>query len=306
MTKQEFIDKSKDVFNSRFLYHNITQLNLKYSDNISIFCTMCNNDINVIVGNHLSKKSVCKYCNNRVVVDNSKIINGGIIKWCGKYSYPTLDNITISNNHTEFDILCPDCNTIFKKSYKDHITAKQGCPECYQHKKMTIDIFLKKANYIHNSKYDYSLIKEIIDVDTKVEVICKKSNEIFYITPYKHINREQACTCCSRSKGEERIARFLNKNNITYESRKTIDLKHKKLFLDFYLFEGIAIEYDGEQHFKSICTFGGDSRLAKQINNDKLKDNYCIENNIKLIRIPYTEYKNIETILNEAINYRQV
>ena len=31
--------------------------------------------------------------------------------------------------------------------------------------------------------------------------------------------------------------------------------------------------------------------------NDKRKDEYCLLNNIRLIRIPYTEINNIENIL---------
>ena len=53
------------------------------------------------------------------------------------------------------------------------------------------------------------------------------------------------------------------------------------------------IEYDGEQHFEP---FGYDKDLSKFISTqerDAYKNQWCKENNIRLIRIPYTEYNNL-------------
>lgn len=57
---------------------------------------------------------------------------------------------------------------------------------------------------------------------------------------------------------------------------------------DFYLPKyNILTEYDGIQHFKFIAHFGGKQRFKEQKFNDNLKNEYCIENNIKLYRISY-------------------
>ena len=63
---------------------------------------------------------------------------------------------------------------------------------------------------------------------------------------------------------------------------------------------GIIIEFDGEQHFIVKKRYGGDEGLQKYINRDIIKNNYCIKNKIKLIRIPYTT-KTPQTINNEII-----
>ena len=65
--------------------------------------------------------------------------------------------------------------------------------------------------------------------------------------------------------------------------------------------ENLAIEYDGEQHFKPIKYFGGKDKLKKQIKNDVRKNYYCASHNIKLIRIPYWKFDKINTILEDAI-----
>ena len=72
--------------------------------------------------------------------------------------------------------------------------------------------------------------------------------------------------------------------------------------MDFYIKnKRIAIEYDGIQHFEPIDFNGLGREYAKvafenQIVRDGIKNRYCIENNINLIRIPYTDFENIEKI----------
>ncbi|MCB2320474.1 hypothetical protein LGK98_06505 [Clostridium tagluense] len=59
-----------------------------------------------------------------------------------------------------------------------------------------------------------------------------------------------------------------------------------------------CIEYDGEMHYKET-TLG--NKLKQQQLHDKIKNNYCKDNNINLIRIPYWEKNNIEQILKSAL-----
>jgi hypothetical protein len=71
---------------------------------------------------------------------------------------------------------------------------------------------------------------------------------------------------------------------------------------DFYIPEtGIIFEYDGIQHFESIDYYGGEEKFIKRIHSDKEKNSYCQNNNIKLVRIPYTS-KKITDIKNDIIS----
>ena len=71
---------------------------------------------------------------------------------------------------------------------------------------------------------------------------------------------------------------------------------------DFYLpAYNLCIEFDGEQHFKSIKHFGGEKRLSIQKIKDNIKTEYCKNNNIKLLRIPYYDFNNIEKILEKIL-----
>ena len=100
-----------------------------------------------------------------------------------------------------------------------------------------------------------------------------------------------------RSAGEELIKQYLDKHNIKYESEKyfsgCINPKtNGRLRFDFYLPEySLCIEFDGEQHFKT-----GKWAWTKEIKvedihyRDNLKNQFCEDNSINLLRIPYTDY----------------
>lgn len=63
----------------------------------------------------------------------------------------------------------------------------------------------------------------------------------------------------------------------------------------------IMIKYDGEQHFGPVNIFGGEESFNIQKKLDNIKNNFCKENDIKLIRIPYFEKENINDILSFLI-----
>ena len=107
------------------------------------------------------------------------------------------------------------------------------------------------------------------------------------------------------SNGEFKILEYLQINNILFEREKTFnDLIYiKNLRFDFYIpKQKIAIEFDGKQHYEPVDCFGGDDAFIETQKRDKLKDVYCKEKNIKLIRIPYFKIDDINEILNEAFN----
>lgn len=58
------------------------------------------------------------------------------------------------------------------------------------------------------------------------------------------------------------------------------------------------IEFDGKQHFEINNFFGGEEEFQKNKIRDELKNNYCIENKIPLIRIKYDEEINLERIMD--------
>lgn len=125
---------------------------------------------------------------------------------------------------------------------------------------------------------------------------------------FNHFKSGVRCAKCKHSKGEKKIEQILNIYDIEYvREYKFKDCKLKKcLPFDFYLPKyNICIEYDGEQHYKIARNFNMD---LLDLMNIRYRDNYktlfCKENNVKLIRISYLNFKNIETIIINELNLK--
>jgi very-short-patch-repair endonuclease len=112
------------------------------------------------------------------------------------------------------------------------------------------------------------------------------------------------------SAGEYKIKQALNEMRINYEFDSSHEVKSDKGYLrwDFIIQsdEPLFIEYDGRQHFGPV-RFGSMSiekaqkAFQKQKKYDKLKDDYCSDNGYLLLRIPYTEYGNINKLVGDFI-----
>jgi hypothetical protein len=63
----------------------------------------------------------------------------------------------------------------------------------------------------------------------------------------------------------------------------------------------ILIEYQGEQHYRSIEWFGGDRMFEIRKRNDTFKKEYCRKNKMKLIIISYKDFNKIEEILKKEL-----
>ena len=124
----------------------------------------------------------------------------------------------------------------------------------------------------------------------------------------------KSCGCLrseSNSYMESVVRNILNDYNVSYLAEHSfeycIGTKGWKLRFDFYIPDkNIVIECDGEQHYRPVSFFGGDEKFATQIENDKIKDEYCLKNKIELIRIPYTKTESeikemVESLLHTKI-----
>lgn len=135
---------------------------------------------------------------------------------------------------------------------------------------------------------------------------------IHYVTTNALLqNQIQSCGKCisHNSLGEEKIKELLTDANIIFETEKTFEdcfftTKKAKSRFDFYVNNSYLIEYDGKQHFIKDTGFGSELELIQQ--RDEYKNNYCKENNIPLIRIPYTHYDNLclDDLILEKTKFR--
>jgi len=202
-----------------------------------------------------------------------------------KYDYSLVE---YKNNKTKVKIICIK-HGIFKQRPDNHINVKAGCPKCANNILYTTKIFIEKATKIHNNKYDYSLV-DYKTAHIKIKILCTEHG-IFNQKPTNHL-RGDGCPICNSSKGENKIREILETYNINYITQKKFDncRNINPLPFDFYLPEyNMCIEFDGIQHFKHFDFFGGKLELENRKNKDNIKNKYCEDNNIKLLRIKYNE-----------------
>lgn len=181
----------------------------------------------------------------------------------------------------------------------DNYKTGYRCPTCGIQK--SSDKQKHSYEYVKNFIEMYGdelLSDQYIHSHAKLKIKCKKGH--IYDTAFTNYQSGSRCPICKISHGENNIKNILDKYEIDYiQQYKFKDCKFKRqLPFDFYLPDyNILIEYDGEQHFIVKEHFGGYEGFIDIKIRDTIKDIYCKDNNIKLIRIPYYNKNNLENIL---------
>ena len=252
---------------------------------------------------HIQQGGGCKKCSYDKMREDRKFTNEDVNKRLNELGYTWISG-EYKGNRSILKVKCSQGH-IRRVRFCD-LKEGQKCSRCHQEersKNMTLSYsYVKK--YIESMGFKL-LSDEYINENTQLKIQCSNGH-IFYKTlvAFKITPRCPECESI-QSKGENIIINNLVDMNIDFISQyKFKDCKFKRpLPFDFYLPDyNICIEYDGEQHYK-IGGFNGTLWDFVDIKiRDTIKSIYCENNNIKLIRIPYWEINNIETILkNELI-----
>lgn len=129
---------------------------------------------------------------------------------------------------------------------------------------------------------------------------CSCGNFIEKTTNELERNNVHSCPKCHvTSIGEEKIKELLEELEIDFICQYSfLDCRDKNVLpFDFYIPEkDILIEYDGLGHYENSI-YDSSWRTEKNVEltkmHDKIKNEYCLKNNIKLIRIPYFDYNKL-------------
>ena len=291
---ESFKERASLKHNNKYDYSEIN--NICWKEKIDIKCKE-HGIFSQKPDNHVRGQGCPKCGRIKQTTTFENFVNKANLKHNNYYDYSSVNYI---NAKTSVDIICKK-HGVFTQNPNNHLNG-YGCYICGISRFTTSNIeFINNANLIHNNLYDYNNVV-YINSKTYVDISCKKHG-IFKQFPCSHLEG-RGCPKCNLSKGEIKISNFLNQNNIEYIPQKTFEgcISKRKLPFDFYLPEkNIAIEYDGEHHFSRNYYFGGNEELELSKMRDKIKDNYCKDNNINLIRIPYYDFNEIETILKDII-----
>lgn len=289
LVKQEFDARGYELVSTEYV-NNSTKLQYicpRHRDKGILEMTFAN----------FTKGKGCPYCANRVRKTQEEYEaelakKKPTIKPIGKYV----------NLKTKIEHECLICGYHWDVLPDNMLHMPNRCPKCGKRAPLTQEEFIQRVILIDNT---IEVIGQYSAVATKISFRCKRCGKVWEAKPNNILNGK-GCPHCKMSKGEMKIAQILDGMAIEYGTQYRFpDCKDESVLpFDFFLPKyNICIEYDGLQHFEP-CTFGGMSKeraienFIRVQKHDKIKDEYCQDNNITLIRIPYWEYGNIKNILS--------
>ncbi len=302
--KDEFLVKAEDLSRSA------TAL-------VKVICDYCGKEYDMSWFHYKeiqnkNEKCSCYNCRHKKMYENNLAerqlqLYKNALNACKENGYELISKSEdIVNNRTYIIYKCP-FHGLQKMRIANLISGK-GCPECsiddksekYRLSPDEVEKrisrlggkLLNKCDYINRS--ERNLIIECIYCGTPFTTSLVLFSQ----------HGGQMCPNCkdNESIGERRIRHYLELNHILFEQEKWFtDCRDiKPLPFDFYLPNyNMLIEFDGKQHYEQ--GHFTHSHLSYTQKHDSIKNDYCKEKNINLLRIPYWDMDNIEKILNNKL-----
>lgn len=255
---------------------------------------------------------VCQPCSSRVRYDNelSKRRNDymeRLNEMCKSKDYSLLsDKESIFGNTSYIQYKCPLHGT--HSARIGNFLSGKGCPDCAKMNnrkrfQLSVESVINRVKECGGellNPYEY-----VNQSECNLRFRCSECGKEFVSCLQRYTQHGgQVCKECSgrESLGERKIRKYLDNNKIEYVQYHWFpDCRDiKPLPFDFYLQKmNTIIEFDGRQHFFDTDYFS--YSLEKTVEHDTIKNNYCLEKGIKLIRIQYKDINHIPEILNQKL-----
>ena len=262
---------------------------------------------NLKMGRLPEKFNIC----NPYTIQNIKL-------WCqlNNKQFELVDNEYVgSHEKLYWQCLKEECGEIFECDWS-HIQNGDECGVC---RGLQVGMSNCLATLNPELAKEWHPTKNIL---SPYEVTCSSHKYIWWKCEEGHEwkafvanrNKGRGCPECNETKGEKRIREVLTffgySRDKQYSFNDLIGIGGGLLRFDESVFWDkektklrMLIEYDGIFHYEK--QYKGDNYETIQI-HDQLKNKYCKENNIPLIRIPYWEFDNIEEILKDIFIYNNI
>jgi hypothetical protein len=202
------------------------------------------------------------------------------------------------------------CNNHKWKVEPNHFLRDSSrCPKCFGRIRKTQEEFEKEVFDLVGE--EYTVLGEYKNASTKILMRhnCESCGNYEYeVAPQKFLNNRR-CPACRDIKGEKVIFDYLRKNNITFKKEYRIAECNKlyPLPFDFAVFDNednliFLIEYQGIQHYEFVKFFHRNTDgYMDRILYDIEKKIYTEYEHIDLLEIPYTDFDNIQQILEQTL-----
>ncbi len=294
-------EQAKEIIESVNENKLLSEEYLSYNDILKILCG-CGEEFYISLRYFQKGKNTCDKCSNRGIQWNKESVQEFIISKSSEY----IDQEYI-NVDTLMKFKCQECGEIYESSFYNYYkNQKYYCNDC------AFKFSGDKHRYTYEEIYNKieetgcHLITDFYTGNTQVlEIECGTCHEIFF-TSWQIFNgkKNKACSDCNgkTSAGEMIFMDLLKEYDIDYIHQHTYsDCKHKNILrFDFHIPKlNIIVEIDGRFHREIIEGLGGVEEFELTKLRDEIKNKYCIDNGIPLIRIDYNDNREKIEIFTE-------
>lgn len=281
--------------NSKILYHSYKYVHSKGDSRIlvTLICTCGDTFIVPLTKlvNHAYKNLLCNKCKKKYYPNGMKRTKEELIREFEQMGYIV-------------EYISDGANYKTKVQLQDNFGFRgiSTLNSCKQNKHFaTFDITNNRDNFVYNA----NLLLQSNNYNTKclgfidkthLQFLCGCGTK-FILTQSQFRNGKYRCDVCTKkySSLELMVKSYLEENHVNfitqYKYKDCIDIL--PLPFDFYLTDyNVLLEIDGKQHFEPAM--GGEKGFEIRQKHDTIKNQYCLDNHIELIRIPYTAFNKSE------------
>jgi len=246
-----------------------------------------------------SKKELCYECRLFINVAHPSVIE----QWDVEGNKGVKLEELLKSSTVKYRWICGKCKGVSLVSIEHKLRAlPENCYACNTKYRVTDEnSFVKNAPKYLIDEYDPENDMDINELTTgssyRAKWKCKNGHK-YAAMIYNRTTKHFGCGQCKMTAGEQRVSKVLEALGVYYEIQAIFpDCKNKlPLHFDFIVykhkeFQSLAlddiclIEYDGEQHFRPVERFRGEEGFKHTQKLDEIKNKYCEENDIKLLRV---------------------
>lgn len=286
MTKEEFLNRARNTHGYKYKYIDISdKITLRDNVKIKFGDSIYTQNVNKHLSGKCPEKNTPKKTTEEFI-EESKKIWGDRFEYNGTEYFGSLKKVKLFDNKR---------GVFIEQLASLHL---QG----FESKSLDKSEFIERSKLVSDFFYSYEDCS-YKNITTKVRLRCSKHGK-FEVNPFLHLNNGLCCKNCDENNFNKKMIKFLNKHGFNFERQKKFsDCKNVfELPFDFYIpSKRTLIEFDGEQHFRPVEHFGGLKSYEQLKINDKIKNDYCEDNYINLIRIRYDQIDRIEEILKSNL-----
>jgi hypothetical protein len=301
LSQEEFIERSKKANNNQYDYSKSEYVPGK---KVIVTCPI-HGDFLTNPANHM-RGSGCPECYGTKKISTQEFIDRARKVHGDTYDYSKSNYLS---SEKPIEIICKTHGP-FLQLAGNHLKG-DNCPKCAGRQKSNTQEFIEKSKLIHGDRFNYDKVEYQTNKIPVVITCPKPGHGDFVMKPNAHLSG-QGCPVCSESRGEKLVSLILQELDIPFtrqaKFKDCTNLKTgrycRKLPFDFYLpTYNTVIEFDGIQHFREVGFWGGSKSLQTQQTRDQIKNQYCQDKGINMIRIPYTMDKDdIPSFIKEKLS----